>query len=304
MLKNVEPLEGGQIMLSHYAEGQGEDTPARELETPLRVISLRDILDDGVLPSSKATFEFLRVNMGLLEDMGALMTDPPKALRSRPGELPLHWIARGLKTFRGAEVEQTKKGRAETVLALGKLPVGDVLCLLFGFHAQASRRGLRIHGPGECEAAGCSADIHEVRADVGTMRVNVPPTDEPLHARVGLWDGVELGGRHATTLIVGCPEWRRAIGDLTAQEWRSGGGATRMLHAGIVGTDTDAGMITYDQCRAGMTPDDAEPTFAALELVTATPECEVRAACPECGHEHVIPINWRSPGFFDRRTRG
>lgn len=279
-------------------------------------------LPHGVLQPGGAltSFGFLPPTMGQKKRLGAVKAR--KDLRKYPGKLVAYWLAEALAELCGKDM--TKGSLDERALQVAKLPVGDVLYLLFAYQRIEKPDGFPLTATG-CGVCGASFD--SILVDLDSMVAFRLPRDgdeypeghdqageamtvataaEPPTCRVGLVEGFEYPkGKTVHTVLLRPATW-------LATWWPLGDGQVhndellraKTIRAMIAGVDTCAAKVVTEAAIDELLPRDVHLIDEGAGLITPTLHLGIEVTCPDCLATNQAVLDWGDPAFFGSSARG
>lgn len=265
---------------------------------------LGDHLPHGILtPTGRDTsFEFLPPTLGTEKRLGALGTR--KDLGDKPFRHAAFYLGQALRSLCGQDLTGMKP--EEAALAVARLPVADVLYLVFARQALARDGVLQVSVPG-CTA--CPAEYDSVNVQLSTVEVTRLPDeatrDNPPVVRLGLTRGFPFpAGKKVSTVLLKPPAWVDSLWPLTAGAANNSSVVNAaLMGAAICGVDTCGLRQIPAQALDEIWPVDFEAINEALAEITPTPDLTVRFACPACGAEQSATLDWARADFFGRSSK-
>lgn len=261
---------------------------------------LGDHLPHGILTATgrETAFEFLPPTLGTEKRLGALRTR--KDLADKPFRHAAFYLGQALRSLCGQDLTVLKV--EEAALAVAKLPVADVLYLVFARQALARDGKLSLSVPG---CSSCPAEYDAVNIDLASVEVTELPEDagrdNPPLIRLGLVKGFPLQGQKVSTVLLKPPAWVDSLWPLTAAAAQNNSVVNAsLLGAAICGVDTCGLRQIPPQALDEIWPVDFEAINEALAEITPSPDLNVRFACPSCGAEQGAVLDWARADFFGR----
>lgn len=284
-----------------------EDAQLAGKPIPLRPTSLADLLGNlphGTLQEGGTPYTFRPPNLGTQKRLGAVAGNVE--LQKRPGRLAAYWLATALDSLAG----EPMSGKADAdALRVARLPIGDLLTLMFAWQREAHPEGLALPGS---SCGTCGADFGTVRVNLDTLQVNALPEGVGLERRptalVGLHRGFPFPkDRIVRSVVVRPPAWIDTLWDVGRDGWNNPALIrARMFRAAIAAVDTIPAPSVPEAALDELWPQDADLLDDAIGQVSPGPDLEVFVDCPSpgCGERNRTILDWRTPGFFSSSSRG
>ncbi len=281
----VEPLEPGGSRL----EGGKPEVVTIEEHGP-RTVS-----------GTPVVVQFRPSNVLMRRELG--MISARRDLKAQPGRLHLLTLATCIK-FLG-DTDLTGLSDQDKVASLADtMNVGDIGYLTT--YRAFERAGQRFRFPWGVTCQGCGERLkaRSIEVDLGTLKLARYATPPAIHYRLNrTW---ELGPDTVVEVTLGSPSARRALLELTQEEWdiedlaeirEVAAAITHMTRRGPDGKDRRAATVVTPSMLNAMHEDDLDFMALAVGGIRGGSARSIEWTHDVCGKLSLLPLDWRSDFF-------
>jgi hypothetical protein len=237
----------------------------------------------GYSGKGRASFSFRRHNAALEIEIGGIREKLPEGLASNLGWIMCYALATALERFGGLDfgaLGKSKLGlREEGANIIAGLPVADVMLLVWR-RVMAKTRG-KIPVKTACQ---CGEPI--TSASLGDMEVAGAEAVEFVEVE----EEVMVSGNKSKKVPIMVPSFREVYCLMTEAEINNP--AARVFRA------VEASTPVSHESLMDMHTADFLDLARAVDAVSGGPCNAVDVACPKCGRDTTISLNWQECGFF------
>lgn len=231
------------------------------------------------------------------------MISARRDLKQHPGKLHLMTLATCIEFIGGKDLRPMSDDQKVTVLA-DELTFGDVGYLTT--YRAFERSGQRFKFPWSVTCQGCGETMKAGSIEIDLASLKLARFAEPPSVRYRLSREWKMGPDLITEVVLGPPSARRALLEVTAEEWEINDLAeirevsasiTHMTRKGPDGTERTTSTVVTPAMLNGMHEDDFDVMVDAVRAVRGGTARSVEWTHEVCGRKSLLPLDWKSDFF-------